>query len=253
MSKKTYVAIGDSFTFIDQYLFESGGRTKKGYVQRVADLLSFEVEVKHCAVNGGSTYTFTAIEPPVGDFYTILLGTNDWYGAAILGNEEDFKNRKFGTVLGHLGIIIDNIRKVAPKAPIFVCNPIERGQFVYIFDYKNNAYSSTHPNRNGVYLKEFANAIFTIVKGENIYTVNTHDETGLTSEGAMKYQVRLVNGEKKEMSFEEFDPLSVDATLPFYCYPEEAMGWATDGLHPNDKGYQIIASVIANHISKVVK
>ncbi|HAS56662.1 MAG TPA: SGNH/GDSL hydrolase family protein [Firmicutes bacterium] len=239
------VAIGDSYTYINNDLPESGNRVKKGYLTRLIEKLPFKTKLINLGINGAAASNFLDVEIPKGDIYIVLLGTNDWFGSRELGSLSDFKEAKKGTVLGNLGDIIKRIHEVSPNGRIYLCNPVERGRFVYIFDYNNNAHDSSTPNKNGVYLSEFANKILECASFYDfVYPVNLHDETGFKSENAMKFFRIKEDGEIKDLPYPDFLSVHVDSNLKIYPYPIEAYGWAYDGLHPNDGGFEKIADVI---------
>lgn len=248
---KTWVAIGDSFTYTDAHVDESGNRIQKGYLTRTKEKLPFKTELINLGINGGKTREWREVELLWGDFYTILLGTNDWWtGLYKIGDKEDFlQEREEETVLGNLGILVRRIQKINPTAKIFIMNPVERGTFVYVFDWTNRALDSTH-ERNGVYLKDVSKAIYECARGENIIPINLHDRLPFTPENVMKFYRVKKDGKICDLSFEEFhaDPFSMK--MEVYPYPVEAMRYMCDGLHPNDLGYEMIADILAEEIIK---
>lgn len=248
---KIWVAIGDSFTYIDAHIEETGNRIQKGYLTRTREKLPFKTELINIGINGGKTREWREATLPKGDFYTILLGTNDWWaGLYKIGDKEDFlQEREEETVLGNLGILVRRIKKINPTAKIFIMNPVERGTFVYVFDWVNHALDSTH-KRNGVYLKDVSKAIYECARGENIIPVNLNDRLPFTPENVMKFYRVKKDGKICDLSFEEFhaDPFSMK--MEIYPYPLEAMRYMCDGLHPNDLGYEMIADILAEEIIK---
>lgn len=248
----TWVAIGDSFTYINDHLEETGDRLKKGYLDYTKDLLPFKTNLINLGINGSRTETWVNEPLAKGDFYTILLGTNDWWnGSRAIGDYADFLGKGTEiTILGNLGIIIRNIKKINNKAKIFVLNPIERGTFVYIHDINNRALDSTHKNVRGYYVKDVAKAIYENVKGENIFPINLHDEAPFTSQNAMKFFRVKRDNKIIDLSYEEFHKDPFKDSLDIYPYPKEAMGYMCDGLHPTDEGYQIIASILSKYLIK---
>lgn len=249
---RTWVAIGDSFTYIDAHIEETNQRIQKGYLTRTKEKLPFPTKLINLGINGAKTREWVNSPLAKGDFYTILLGTNDWWsGFYGIGSKEDFLlGRKEETILGNLGILVRRIHKINPKAKIFIMNPVERGTFVYIFDWKNHALDSTH-QRRGVYLKDVSKVIYECVRGENIIPINLHDEMPFTPENVMNFYRVKRNGKICDLSFKEFhvDPFSMD--MEIYPYPLEAMNYMCDGLHPNDIGYEMIADVLAREIIKI--
>ena len=248
---KTWVAIGDSFTYLDAHIDETGYRIQKGYLTRTKEKLSFPTKLINLGINGSKTRDWRDAPLAKGDFYTILLGTNDWWGGLYgIGNEEDFQSeKKEETILGNLGILIRRIRSISPFAKIFIMNPVERGTFVYIQDWTNHALDSTHLRR-GVYLKDISKAIFECVRGENIFPINLHDKLPFTPENVMNFYRVEINGEIKDLSFEEFHKDPFKNEIKVFPYPLEAMKYMCDGLHPNDLGYEMIADILAKEILK---
>lgn len=244
---KTWVAIGDSFTYIDEFLEEAGGHLQKGYLSETADLLPFPVDVKHLGINGGSTLELLDVPLVPGDFYSILLGTNDWWGGRPIGGLEEVRKGEKGTILGNLSLLIRKIRAISPEAPIFLMNPIERSRFVYCFDQSNTALDSSAPWR-GQRLSEVADAIMSLAKWEEgVIPVDIHKETGITPENAVNFL--LYRG--KKLSFPEIHALPLKFTFdPAFPYPKEAENFTFDGLHPSPKGCKAIAGVLAKAIKK---
>jgi len=77
----TWVAIGDSITYLNDHQDETGGRLTKGYLTDVTDALPY-VHYVNQGHNGWTTtgfaQRFDELGIPAGDVYTIFLGTNDW-------------------------------------------------------------------------------------------------------------------------------------------------------------------------------
>ena len=142
MNEIRWCAIGDSFTYLNDHLDETGYRVTKGYLSRIGEKIP-ELKLNNIGING-STFRDWIDQPiPEADLYTVLLGTNDWHQGIPMGSEADFSGRPAGTILGNLGILLDHIRKAAPEACIVVGNPVERTDFVYLWDPENNAQGSS--------------------------------------------------------------------------------------------------------------
>lgn len=251
--EKRWIAIGDSFTYLDAHQDLWTDRFEKGYVTRTKEKLSFPCEVTNLGVDGAIVDTFVSATFPLGDFYTVLLGTNDWNSELYpIGGQTDFLERKPQTFVGHLGIIIDHIRQVSPTAPIFVLTPIERAHFVYARDQFHDALDSTHRKKYG-YLCDYAKAIVDGVKGEGVVVVDTHSLTGITIANAVRFmRVLTPEGTIRDLQYPEFCDWQYDPHGP-YPYPKEAWGMTYDGLHPSDEGAERIALVLADAIGKVVR
>lgn len=245
----TWCAIGDSFTYLDSHLEETGHRLRKGYLTRTLELLPDGVELLNLGINGSATTDWLTKEIPSADFYTILLGTNDWFSRHTLpGTESDFKDGVSGTILGNLRLLIESIRKAAPEAPVFVMNPVERGEFVYLFDHENHAHGSDRPE-NGVWLKDVAELIFTHVRGRNIYPIDLHTRSGFTPENAVRFKRIRNHGVTEYFTYEEYrDFPEFKPETDIYPYPEEAIWMTYDGLHPSDEGAEIIAKILSEEI-----
>ena len=152
MRKKTIVAIGDSFTYLCNHLDETGFRLREGYLRRVKRGLPFPCRIINLGINGGTTKDFLNATIPVGDYYLILLGTNDWTQGVPLGSHRDYLFRIRGTILGNLGVLVSHIKSVSPTGKILLCNPVERSDFTSLNDPYNYAKGSYDPI-NGVKLE----------------------------------------------------------------------------------------------------
>lgn len=249
--KYRWCAIGDSFTYLNDHLDQTGNRVTRGYLSRVIDVLP-NLELKNIGINGSTTQNWIKVRLPKGDLYTILLGTNDWKSEIPVGEVMDFENGVTGTILGNLKIIISNIRRISPQAPIIVFNPVERGDFVYINDYHNHAPGSYKALGNQV-LSQVAQKIFTCVRGENIHTVDLNTLCGFNQENVIKFKrVRTKDG-FKDLAFPEYIDILYNPEEDGYPYPIESMALTYDGLHPSDEGSAIIADIVQKAITKVLK
>ena len=178
-----WCAIGDSFTYLNDHLDETGFRVSKGYLSRIQEKVPGLI-LNNIGINGSTFQDWITQPIPEADLYTVLLGTNDWHQRIPMGTENDFRSRKKKTILGHLGILLDHIRKTAPNTDIIVGNPVERADFVYLLDPENNAQGSYVPE-NGLYLSTLADAILECCATEGIPTVNCHDLSGFTQENVI--------------------------------------------------------------------
>src|SRR5690606_39599250 len=110
------------------------------------------------------------------DEYTLFLGTNDWWEGKPLGTIVDYKeNRGTGTVYGAFRIITNKLKQLNKRAAIILITPMQRGDFVYINNFKNNAYGS-YKEKNGQTLEQFANAILEIGRLEKIPVVDLYHD-----------------------------------------------------------------------------
>ena len=141
-----WCAIGDSFTYLNDHPDETNHYVTKGYLSRTLDSLrahGLDAELTNIGIKGSTTRDWLTAPLVPADFYTILLGTNDWHSGIPLGTEEDFSAARPGTILGNLSHLIGRIRALSPEAKLLVMNPIERTDFVYLFDPFNNAPGSS--------------------------------------------------------------------------------------------------------------
>jgi len=82
--------------------------------------------------------------------------------------------------------------------------------------------------------------------------VDLYHKSGITQENMVKFK-RLKDpstGLYKNFTYPEFKNISFDPVSDEYPYPPEAIDMTYDGLHPSDKGYRAIASLILNVIRK---
>ncbi|MCH4070688.1 MAG: SGNH/GDSL hydrolase family protein [Lachnospiraceae bacterium] len=251
---KIWCAIGDSFTYLNDHLDETGYRLHKGYVSRTLEKIMPELGTVHVinrGINGAATENFLDAAFPSADFYTILLGTNDWFSFKTpCGTKEDFDGQRPGTIVGNLACIIRNIRKTS-TSPVIVMNPVERSDFIYILDHQHIDHGSYAPEA-GQKLSDVAGAIFSCVHGERVYPINLHDRSGFTVANAVKFQRKRVNGKETDLAYPDYIGVPYDPDKDEYPYPEQAIGMTYDGLHPSDEGADIIAGILAEEILKVI-
>src|SRR5215471_15671692 len=92
----TWVAIGDSITYLNDHVNETGNRLTKGYMTQVTEQLPYI----HYVNQGHNGWTVTRIAssfdkldvPANADVYSVFLGTNDWWHANHLGLWQDYLN-----------------------------------------------------------------------------------------------------------------------------------------------------------------
>ncbi|MBL4677132.1 MAG: SGNH/GDSL hydrolase family protein [Mucilaginibacter sp.] len=253
--KMTWVAIGDSITYLNDHLNETGNRVTKGYLTGVTERLPN----LHYINQGHNGWTAGSIADSIerlglvkADVYSVFLGTNDWWQGRPVGSINDYKNSAGNsTVYGSFRIILNKIRQLNPHVKIVLITPLQRNDFVYIADANNNAYGS-YKKKNGQSLEEFANAVIAIGKYENIPVVDLYHEPLLKMENLVKYK-RLKDKTGKYVDYTY--PASTD--IPFnpktddYPYPVEAVNYTYDGLHPSDKGNAVIAKKLAESFKQL--
>lgn len=252
----SWVAIGDSITYLNDHPDETGNRISKGYMNRVTEKLS-HIHFTNKGYNGWTAINIATQFDKLGiekaDIYTIFLGTNDWWSAKPLGTFSDYQNNTGSfTVYGAFRIIIDKIRALNDKASIVMITPMQRVDFVYLNDFKNNAYGSYQP-KNGQHLEEFANAIKIIANYEHFPVLDLYHKKGMDHSQLVRFK-RVkdpVSGVYKNYSYPDFIGLPFDPSKDEYPYPIESVNITYDGLHPSDKGYQMIAESLMKIFKKI--
>lgn len=243
--KITWIAIGDSITYLNEHPEQTGNRITKGYMTGVVEKLpAFEyINQGH---NGWTSVRIAEQIDNLGlvkaDVYSIFLGTNDWWGGKPLGTLADYQNNAGSTtVYGAFRIIINKIRTLNPEAKIVLITPMQRADFVYIANPKNNAYGS-YREKKGQLLSQFAEAINTIGKYENINVVDLYHNNKLKLNKLVHFK-RLKNPETgiyKNYVYPDFIDVPFNPETDEYPYPTESIDMTYDGLHPSDKGYEVI-------------
>ncbi|WP_121812138.1 SGNH/GDSL hydrolase family protein [Mucilaginibacter kameinonensis] len=244
--EQTWVAIGDSITYLNDHLDETGNRVTKGYLSRVTEHfpgLHYINKGLNGWTSGGIAQHIDSLGIPSADLYTVFLGTNDWWQGRPAGNLNDYKDNKGNsTVYGAFRIIISKLRRLNPGARIVLVTPMQRNDFVYINDPRNNAYGS-YREKNGQALETIVNAIDSIGRFEQIPVVDLYHNRRLPMAALVKFKRlkdtitgRYVNYTYPQSAGIPFHPVADD-----YPYPKEAIGLTYDGLHPSDQGNVIIA------------
>lgn len=251
----TWVAIGDSITYLNEHKIETGDRITKGYMTRVVEKLP-NIHYINQGHNGWTAVRIATEIENLGltkaDVYSIFLGTNDWWGSKPLGKLEDYElNTGTRTVYGSFRIIINKLLSLNPKAKIILITPMQRVDFVYVSNFKNNAYGS-YKEKNGQLLKEFADAVNKIGSYEHFPVVDLYNKSKMTHENLVKFK-RLKSpqtGEYKEYPYPDFIGIPFNPEADEYPYPLESIDMTYDGLHPSDKGYEIIAEMLVKVLKK---
>lgn len=241
-----WAAIGDSITYLNDHPEETGNRVSKGYLSRVTmELRSFTYINK--GYNGWTAWAiagrFNSLEMPKADIYTVFLGTNDWWLGKPVGKIENYTNNDGNsTFFGSYRIILDRIKSINPDAKIILITPMQRVDFVYIADPNNNAYGS-YKTKSGQFLEEFATAVSAIAANEHIPIVDLYHDKALQAKNLVKFKKMKIPGTDKYQNYTYPASISVpyDAKHDEYPYPTDAMKMTYDGLHPSDKGNEVIA------------
>jgi len=250
----TWVAIGDSITYLNDHLEETGNRVNKGYLTRVSAELKF-LNYINKGYNGWTAAAIAerieSLKIPKADVYTVFLGTNDWWAGRPVGQIEDYKlNKGNNTFYGSIAIIINTVKKLNPNAKIILFTPMQRADFVYIADKNNNAYGS-YKEKSGQTLKDFADAILKIGAESGFKVIDLYHDKSLGLEKLVKFKRLKIPGTDVYKNY----LLKSSFNIPFnpqkddYPYPPEAIRMTYDGLHPSDRGNQ----VIANKLIKVLR
>ena len=245
----TWVAIGDSITYLNDHVNETGNRVTKGYMTRVCDKLHslHYINQGHNGwTSGGIADSIETLGIPPADIYSIFLGTNDWWQGRPAGDIENYKNTNGdSTVSGAMRMIINKIRDLNKNARIILITPMQRGDFVYIGDMKNNAFGS-YKKKNGQSLEEIVSAISNIAAYEHLDLVDLYHQEDLSVPHLVKFK-RLKDPQTKmykNFPYPEYTEIPFDPETDQYPYPLNAIDKTFDGLHPSDAGNQIIAGYL---------
>jgi len=139
-------------------------------------------------------------------------------------------------------IIFNKLRSLNKHASILLITPMQRVDFVYINDMKNNAWGS-YKDKNGQSLEAFAVAIKAIAKYEHFDCIDLYHKKGMALKNLVNYK-RLkdpVTGQYKNYRYPEFIGIPFNPATDEYPYPVGARNVTFDGLHPSDKGFAMIA------------
>src|SRR5690606_39229618 len=253
-SKTKWVAIGDSITYLNDHLDETGNRVTQGYMSLVVNKIP-NLEYENQGHNGWTAVRIAKeidkLNLKTADVYSVFLGTNDWWGSQNLGTMDDYKNNTgTSTVYGSYRVITDKLKDLNSKAMVILITPLKRLDFVYYNNMKNNAYGS-YKTKNGKDLAEFANAVNEIGKFENYKVIDLYNSNDFNYKNIVNFK-RLKNpqtGEYKNFKYPDFIDIPFNSETDEYPYPPQAINMTYDGLHPSDKGNKIIA----NKIIKVMK
>lgn len=252
----TWVAIGDSITYLNDHANETGDRVTKGYMSCVTEKLSYiqYVNQGHNGwTSGGIARHIDSLGIPKADVYSVFLGTNDWWRGDHVGRWEDFASATGDTtVYGAFRIIINKIRSLNPDAAIVLITPLQRGDFVYINNAKNNAYGS-YKAKAGQTLEQVVNAIRDIGEHEHFKVVDLYHDRRLSVTHIVRFK-RLrdpASGEYQNYSYPEYTTIPFTPGVDEYPYPTDAGDMTYDGLHPSDKGNAYIAKKLVKVMKKL--
>ena len=252
----TWVAIGDSITYLNDHPNETGDRITKGYMTRVVEKMP-HISFVNQGHNGWTAIKIATEIENLGiqkaDVYSIFLGTNDWWGAKPLGEFADYENNTGNaTVHGSFRIIVNKLKSLNAEAKIIFITPMQRVDFVYISNFKNNAYGS-YRDKKGQNLESFANAVKDIAQFEHMPVVDLYHAKKMDYAHLVKFK-RLkdpLSSEYKNYKYPEFIDVPFNPETDEYPYPVEASKVTYDGLHPSDKGYKMITDLLLKEFSKL--
>lgn len=252
----TWVAIGDSITYLNDHPDETGNRLTRGYLTQTVERLDY-IHYINQGRNGWTTTNFAKsidkLGIPVGDVYTVFLGTNDWWQGHRTGSWADYQNSTGdSTIYGCMRILIDKIRSLNSAAPIILMTPMPRADFVYINSYTNNAYGS-YKEKAGQTLEQVANAIVDIGRHEGFATVDLYHVKQLAVPHLVHFK-RLkdpATGTYRDFYYPEYIGVPFDPKADEYPYPLEAVDMTYDGLHPSNDGCEVISNKLIKALKKV--
>jgi lysophospholipase L1-like esterase len=241
-----WVALGDSITYLNDHKDETGNRLTKGYLTQVVEArpdITYTNMVKNgwTAVRVANEIENLDIEP--ADLYTVFLGTNDWWAGKPIGTINDYSSETGNdTFYGSYKTIVNKLRSLNANARIILITPMQRVDFVYINDFKNNAFGS-YSEKGGQTLSQLADAVNAIGNHEGFDVVDLYNDSGMTLEHMVKFR-RLRKPETSEYSnyiYPDFIEIPFNPETDEYPYPPEAIDMTYDGLHPSDSGNEVIA------------
>lgn len=124
------------------------------------------------------------------DIITILFGTNDFTNQASLGNNSDMTGTTFK---GAINKTIKNINEALPHVRIIFITPIFMSR-MYSTEGEN---SDDYPNKDGIYFKEFVNAIKDLSEKNHVPSINLNALSGINkyNSGAFLSDGKHLNSE----------------------------------------------------------
>jgi lysophospholipase L1-like esterase len=105
--------------------------------------------------------------------------------------------------------------------------------------------AANHSNR-------FAAAIDSIARYEHFALVDLYNKSGMTQKNLINFK-RLKDpktGAYKNYRYPDFIDVPFNPESDEYPYPNEAIYMTYDGLHPSDKGNEVIAKMLVKVIKK---
>jgi len=128
---------------------------------------------------------------------------------------------------------------------------MQRQDFVYIADSHNNHHGS-YKAEKGQLLSQFADAINRIAAHENYEVVDLYYKSGMNLKNLVKFKRMKdsVSGRYKNYKYPDFVGRKFNPDADEYPYPSDAINNTFDGLHPSDKGNQVIADMLVKVMAK---
>jgi lysophospholipase L1-like esterase len=250
-----WVAIGDSITYLNDHPDETNDRVSKGYMTRVKEKLPhirFINQGHNGWTSGRIAESLEKLDFCKADVYTVFLGTNDWWQGRPAGTLADYKNNTGNeTVNGSFRLIMDELRGLNKKARIILITPMQRGDFIHYRNMKNNAYGS-YRDKNGQSLERIVLALDSIGRYEKVQVVDLYHAPDLPLKDMVKFKYLKdpQTGEYKKYAYPDYIDIPFNAETDEYPYPVEAINLTYDGLHPSDKGNEIIAGKLVKIMEK---
>ena len=245
----SWIAIGDSITYLNDHQGETGNRITKGYMTRVIEKLP-NIHFVNQGHNGWTSGNIANGIDKLGltkaDIYSVFLGTNDWWHGRKLGTFADYLgNSGNETFYGSFRIIVNKLRTLNKEAKIILIAPMQRTDFVYISNPKNNAYGS-YKEKDGQLLEQFANAVDSIAEYEHFYLLDLYHRKGMEVKHLIKFKYLKdpKTSAYTKFSYPAYIDIPYDPQKDKYPYPLDAIDITYDGLHPSDKGYGIISKML---------
>ena len=251
----TWMAIGDSITYHNGHAEATKNRITKGYMDDVIAKLPYI----HFANHGHGGWTSKNIADNIeklglvkADFYSIFLGTNDWWNALPIGTISNYENNTGNqTLYGAYRTIVNKIKSLNPKAVIILITPMHRTDFVDVNDSSTVIYGD-YKARNAIFLSQYADAIKEIATTEKFELADLYYKSGITLQNAVKFR-RLKNpetGQYQNYTYPDYIGIPYNPQTDEYPYPVDAMDMTYDGLHPSDKGHATIAKMLIKIMRK---
>jgi lysophospholipase L1-like esterase len=128
---------------------------------------------------------------------------------------------------------------------------MQRSDFVYINNVKNNAWGS-YREKNGFSLEQFADAVDSIAHFEHFKVADLYHKRGMAVKNLVKYK-RLKDpqtGVYKNYPWPDYIGIPYNPDTDEYPYPVDAIDITYDGLHPSDKGNAMIAGMLIKIMKK---